>query len=110
MAPRGPGSRIWRCVPCHDRQQSSPPTKQDSTALITALFPHAQFDEENLPSRGGWRQVTAEMSAPRRSKMITAGAFSRGFSSDVVEHYNAFFSLGLTPQEKSDLAQYLKSL
>lgn len=30
--------------------------------------------------------------------------------SDVVEHYDAFFSLGLTPQEKSDLVQYLKSL
>jgi hypothetical protein len=29
---------------------------------------------------------------------------------DVVEHYNAFFSLGLTPQEKDDLVQYLKSL
>src|SRR5215472_10284178 len=26
MAPRGPGSRVWRCVPCHARQQSSPPT------------------------------------------------------------------------------------
>ena len=26
MAPRGPGSRIWRSVPCHARQQSSPPT------------------------------------------------------------------------------------
>jgi hypothetical protein len=30
--------------------------------------------------------------------------------SDVVEHYNAFFGLGLTLQEKSDIAQYLKSL
>ena len=30
--------------------------------------------------------------------------------SDVVEHYNAFFGLGLTPQEKSDIVQYLKSL
>jgi hypothetical protein len=29
---------------------------------------------------------------------------------DVVEHYDGFFSLGLTPQEKSDLVQYLKSL
>jgi hypothetical protein len=29
---------------------------------------------------------------------------------DVVEHYNVFFGLGLTPQEKSDLVQYLKSL
>jgi hypothetical protein len=29
---------------------------------------------------------------------------------DVVEHYNAFFSLGLTQQEKNDLVQYLKSL
>lgn len=26
MAPHGPGSRIWRSVPCHARQQSSPPT------------------------------------------------------------------------------------
>jgi hypothetical protein len=29
---------------------------------------------------------------------------------DVVEHYNAFFSLGLTQQEKNDIVQYLKSL
>jgi hypothetical protein len=29
--------------------------------------------------------------------------------SDVVDHYNAQFSLGLTDQEKSDLIQYLMS-
>jgi hypothetical protein len=30
--------------------------------------------------------------------------------SDVVDHYDAQFSLGLTDQEKSDLIQYLMSL
>lgn len=29
---------------------------------------------------------------------------------DVVDHYNAFFGLGLTPAEKRDLVEYLKSL
>ena len=29
---------------------------------------------------------------------------------DVVNHYNKFFSLGLTPQEINDLVEYLKSL
>ncbi|MGE5263396.1 MAG: hypothetical protein ACM3S0_08440, partial [Acidobacteriota bacterium] len=29
---------------------------------------------------------------------------------DVVNHYNKFFNLGLTPQEISDLIEYLKSL
>jgi hypothetical protein len=29
---------------------------------------------------------------------------------DVVNHYNGFFSLGLSEQEKSDLVEYLKSL
>jgi hypothetical protein len=29
---------------------------------------------------------------------------------DVVNHYNTCFSLGLTPQEKSDLVEYVKSL
>jgi cytochrome c peroxidase len=29
---------------------------------------------------------------------------------DVVEHYNSFFKLGLTDQEKSDLLEFLKSL
>ena len=29
---------------------------------------------------------------------------------DVVNHYDQFFALGLTPQEKSDLIEYLKSL
>ena len=29
---------------------------------------------------------------------------------DVVEHYDAFFGLGLSPQEKADLVEYLKSL
>jgi hypothetical protein len=29
---------------------------------------------------------------------------------DVVDHYDAFFSLGLTPAEKADLVEYLKSL
>ena len=29
---------------------------------------------------------------------------------DVVNHYNTFFTLGLTDAEKSDLVEYLKSL
>ena len=29
---------------------------------------------------------------------------------DVVDHYDTFFSLGLTADEKSDLVEYLKSL
>ena len=29
---------------------------------------------------------------------------------DVIEHYNAFVSLGLTDGEKRDLIEYLKSL
>ncbi len=29
---------------------------------------------------------------------------------DVVNHYDSFFSLGLTPEEKNDLIEYLKSL
>jgi cytochrome c peroxidase len=29
---------------------------------------------------------------------------------DVVNHYDQFFALGLTPEEKSDLIEYLKSL
>jgi hypothetical protein len=29
---------------------------------------------------------------------------------DVIEHYNGFFNLGLTEQEKSDLSEFLKSL
>jgi cytochrome c peroxidase len=29
---------------------------------------------------------------------------------DVVEHYNGFFKLGLSAQQKSDLIEYLKSL
>jgi len=29
---------------------------------------------------------------------------------DVVNHYNSHFNLGLTTPEKSDLAEYLKSL
>jgi cytochrome c peroxidase len=29
---------------------------------------------------------------------------------DVIEHYDGFFKLGLTDQEKRDLGEYLKSL
>jgi cytochrome c peroxidase len=29
---------------------------------------------------------------------------------DVVDHYNSFFDLGLTPREKRDLVEYLKSI
>jgi cytochrome c peroxidase len=29
---------------------------------------------------------------------------------DVVNHYNTCFSLGLTPEETSDIVEYLKSL
>jgi len=28
---------------------------------------------------------------------------------DVVEHYDRFFGLGLSPQQKGDLVEYLKS-
>jgi hypothetical protein len=30
--------------------------------------------------------------------------------SDVVDHYNSFFGLGLTRDEKRDLVEYLKSI
>lgn len=29
---------------------------------------------------------------------------------NVIQHYNSFFKLGLTDQQKRDLAEYLKSL
>jgi cytochrome c peroxidase len=33
-----------------------------------------------------------------------------GTLADVINHYNAVFGLGLTDQEKHDLAEYVKSL
>jgi hypothetical protein len=48
------------------------------------------------------------MSAANKGRYYHDGRFATLL--DVVNHYNIFFNLGLTEQEKRDLVEYLKSL
>jgi hypothetical protein len=56
-------------------------------------------DNRTSPSKGLWSHQTGGFYHDGRFVTL----------SDVVEHYNVFFRLGLTLQEKSDLVHYLKS-
>src|SRR5262249_46974470 len=67
-----------------DFQANRSPDKRYRTSPLRALFTH---------DKGGFYHD---------------GRFAA--LNDVVEHYDSFFSLRLTTQQKSDLVQYLKSL
>lgn len=90
------------CVACH-----VPPTFTDDEAL------HA-------PSETGMDPLHAQRSTTKRYRTTPlAGAWqhppyfhdgSAASLRDVVDHYDAFFGLGLNESQKDDLVEYLKSL
>jgi mono/diheme cytochrome c family protein len=88
-------------------------------------IPEAEFTDVNngilhLPSETGMNGAYAQRTTQKRYRTTPlkglwqhAPYFHDGSAADVaavVEHYNGTLALGLTTQQKSDLAQYLKSL
>lgn len=77
--------------------------------------PHGRRDRDRrLPGQSRPRPPLPHL-APRgpvdartRRALLHDGRFATLL--DVVNHYDSFFNLGLTPQEKNDLVEYLKSL
>jgi mono/diheme cytochrome c family protein len=98
----GPG----RCASCH-----SGPTFTDANATLHA--PSASVVEPETPSYAARSATRQYRTAPLRGVWQHAPYFHDGSAATleaVGERYNTKFSLGLTPAQIADLAQYLKSL
>jgi mono/diheme cytochrome c family protein len=74
------------------------------------------FEADRSP---GWSQAGKQLNGYRTSPLKGLWAHQKGgffhdgrFATlkDVVEHYNTFFNLNLTEQQKNDLVEYLRSL
>lgn len=96
------------CAGCH-----VPPTFTDAPKLWpTESIPtdpaYAERDEAVALERDGWRTT------PLRGLAALEGAFFHDGSAatleEVVDVYDVAFGLGLTPQEKQDLVEFLKTL
>jgi cytochrome c peroxidase len=91
-----------RCATCHSGESFS-----DAPAL------HAPA-ETGMDATAAERSVTGQYrTTPLRGLWHRAPYFHDGSAAtlaDVVEHYDGQLSLGLSADEKSDLAEYLKSL
>ena len=60
-----------------------------------------------------WIEALARIASPVASCLLAGATKNAGLCSyrtDVIEHYDEFFKLRLTDQEKRDLGEYLKSL
>jgi cytochrome c peroxidase len=94
-----------RCASCHIPEQS---------------FTDVNFGRLHAPSETGMDPAYAERTATKRYRTTPLrGAWqhppyfhdgSAATLADVVGHYDGFLRLGLTPQERADLVEYLKSL
>lgn len=108
------GKQVFRqeagCITCH-----RPPHFTDVLSNPDRTVPFLHDPEET-----GMDKTYAERSAtgkyrttPLRGLFQHAPYFHDGTAADlmaVVEHYNEQFKLNLTPQQKADLVEYLKSL
>ncbi|PYO91077.1 MAG: hypothetical protein DMD66_00770 [Gemmatimonadetes bacterium] len=94
-----------RCASCH---------------IPTMAFTDVNLGILHAPSETGMDPVRANRlknhkyrTTPLRALTRHAPYFHDGSAATllaVVEHYNSFFGLGLSPQQKADLVEYLKSL
>jgi cytochrome c peroxidase len=74
---------------------------------------HAPSETGMDPVRASRLKNHAYRTTPLRALTRHAPYFHDGSAATllaVVEHYNSFFGLGLSPQQKADLVEYLKSL
>ncbi|HET6894665.1 MAG TPA: hypothetical protein VFH72_04700 [Candidatus Baltobacteraceae bacterium] len=92
-----------RCSSCH-----TPPTFTDVAVRLHS--PNVIGTDPTYALRSATKMYRT---TPLRALALHPPYFHDGSAatlSDVVNHYNTFFSLGLTPQQKSDLVQYLRTL
>lgn len=92
-----------RCSSCHTL-----PTFTDANVRL-----HSPTEDGTDPEYALRSATKMYRTTPLRALALHPPYFHDGSAatlSDVVNHYNTLFSLGLTPQEKSDLVQYLRTL
>jgi cytochrome c peroxidase len=78
------------------------------TPTKTASIGVDDFQANRSPDRGYRTSPLRGLFAHTKGGFFHDGRFATLL--DVINHYNTFFSLGLTETEKSDLLEYLKSL
>ena len=94
-----------RCASCHI------PAMAFTDVNLGIL--HAPSETGMDPVRASRLKNHAYRTTPLRALTRHAPYFHDGSAATllaVVEHYNSFFGLGLSPQQKADLVEYLKSL
>lgn len=92
-----------KCSTCH-----TPPTFTD--ANVTLHSPGVIGTDPGYALRSATKMYRT---TPLRALALHPPYFHDGSAAtlaDVVNHYDAFFKLGLTTQQKSDLVQYLKTI
>jgi cytochrome c peroxidase len=106
------GERLFNgagnCASCHVPPVFTEPGQNLHAAADIGID---DFQSNRGPAR---MYVTTPLRALWNTEKIHKGGFYHDgrFATlqDVVEHYNAHFNLNLTPQQKGDLIEYLKSL
>jgi hypothetical protein len=97
-----------RCATCH-----SGPSFTDVLSGDKIPFLHDPTEVGTDPIYAGRSATKKYRTTPLRALFQHAPYFHDGSAADlnaVVEHYNRQFSLGLTPGQKADLVEFLKSL
>jgi cytochrome c peroxidase len=92
-----------RQLPCASnlygaRVEHAPPQELGIDGFQADHAPDQRY--RTAPLKGLWTQVKGGFHHDGRFATLT----------DIVDHYNAQFSFGMTDQEKSDLIQYVMSL
>src|SRR5207245_3238655 len=102
------------------RVYSVPPAGCANCPILSLALPDVKSGILHDPAETGMAPVRASRlknhqyrTTPLRALWQHPPYFHDGSAAtllDVVEHYDALFGLGLSPQEKADLVEYLKSL
>jgi len=84
-----------------------PPSVQTNPAVKSQQWPRIAYN-----TKGGWNSRTLYSSGKEIFRFDTCFYHDGRFATldEVVDHYDAHLKLDLTPQEKRDLVEYLKSL
>lgn len=94
-----------QCAKCHVPPLYTEPGWNMHTGAEIGI---GNFQSNRSPDKRYRTSPLAGLFAHQKGGFFHDGRFATLL--DVVNHYNSFFQLGLTPQEKSDLVEYLKSL
>jgi cytochrome c peroxidase len=93
------------CATCHLPEQSFTDVGEGTLHLPSATGMDPSYAERTVTGRYRTTPLAGAWQHPPYFHDGSAATLS-----GVVEHYEAFLSLGLTPQERSDLIEYLESL